>query len=72
MLWDVTLSMNSFKKKLDKLLELIPDNPRVPFLDPAPLGSHGRPSNSIRDWIPHLNLKSWTPIADVIESEIAE
>ena len=43
-------SLASFKVKLDKYLELLPDQPEVGGLKPEAVTIMGKPSNSIVDW----------------------
>ena len=56
---DTTMSLESFKSRLDTLLALIPDQPMTETLTPDPTNRTGRRSNSIRDWIPFLGLMDW-------------
>ena len=54
---DISSSMDIWKMYLDKLLELIPDQPRTQSLIPTicdPITA--KCSNSLLHWIPHLNL----------------
>ena len=68
---DITVSKEVMKRKLDLFLSEIPDKPRVPHLEPAPMGSHGQQSNLVRDWIDHFNLKNWTSTVATDASDAA-
>ena len=55
----------TFKTKLDTFLSSIPDNPVIPGLIPAPICRITcRNSNSIIDWVRHLNLSDRRPNID--------
>jgi hypothetical protein len=47
---DMDSSFDSFKWRLDKWLENVPDHPRVEDAVPEACDKHGRPSNSLFDW----------------------
>ena len=49
-------SKEAFKQKLDKYLELIPDQPEVNKRKPGRCTMTGEPSNSIPDWTRILDL----------------
>ena len=51
------ITLDTFKSRLDRFLEQIPDNPPIPGLIPEPIRScTGKHSNSIQDWIVFLKL----------------
>ena len=58
-------SLDSFKTKLDKFLQLIPDEPRGDsYMIPgayqyAPLNTMPKTSNSIKDWVRCLRLQDY-------------
>ena len=55
-------SIDGFKNLLDKFLEQIPDQPHGPGLYPEPVNRITcSNSNSIVDWIRHLNLEERRP-----------
>ena len=56
---DISVSKETFKRRLDVFLQSIPVQPRLSFLEPSPMGSHGRHSNSLRDWVKYLGLNNW-------------
>jgi hypothetical protein len=58
---DTGVSLNIFKSRLDGLLSLLPDQPRSQNHSPEPTADNGLRSNSVRDWLRHLDLLSWTP-----------
>jgi hypothetical protein len=49
-----SISIEEFKKNLDKLLTQIPDEPKVPGLTPSCLTPEARLTNSLVHWIPFL------------------
>ena len=62
---DITL--DTFKSRLDTFLQTIPDHPRVPGLNPAPVCKHtNRQSNDIADWIDFLHIQDRRPDADIV------
>jgi len=66
-----TQNLEGFKKKLDKFLELIPDQPAIPGLVPEPVNCiNCRNSNSLYDWITHLKLSDRRP--DILEDPNTE
>ena len=58
---DTSVSKETFKVRLDSVLMQIPDQPRHKYHYPSPTNTLGRPSNSVRDWIPLLGLDKWVP-----------
>ena len=56
---DQISTMDTWKKHLNKLLELIPDQPRTQSLTPTICDLiTTKSSNSLLNWIPYLNLSS--------------
>jgi hypothetical protein len=58
---DTGVSLNVLKSRLDGLLSLLPDHPRSQDHSPEPTAANGFRSNSVRDWLSHLDLLSWAP-----------
>ena len=48
---NITGDLNDFKQELDRLLEVIPDQPVLPGYVPRAKDMKGKPSNSIIDWL---------------------
>ena len=64
-LTDITL--DTFKSRLDTFIQLVPDNPSVPGLYPAPVCKNtNRQSNDLADWIDFLHLDNRRPDADLV------
>ena len=55
-------TLDNFKNILDKFLENIPDQPNgYRGMIPTIVDNDCKPTNKLKDWIAHLNLKDWTP-----------
>ena len=57
---EIRTYLERFKKYLDIFLDDIPDQPAGANYTPEPMDQRCKHSNSIRDWIPHLGLSSWS------------
>jgi hypothetical protein len=58
---DTGVSLITFKSRLDGLLSLLPDHPRTQNQSPEPTAANGFRSNSVRDWLSHLDMLNWAP-----------
>jgi hypothetical protein len=59
---DTKVSLTVFKSRLDGLMSLLPDHPRTQDHSPEPTADNGLRSNSVRDWLRHLDLLNWAPV----------
>ena len=61
---NITGELNDFKQELDRLLEVIPDQPVLPGYVPRARDMKGNPSNSIIDWLRIIDTSQLYPAID--------
>ena len=61
---NITGDLLDFKYELDRLLELLPDQPVLPGYVPRAKDMNGKPSNSIIDWLKIIDTSQHFPTTE--------
>jgi len=62
-------SFDTWKLKLDKFLDSVPDNPITSRISSGLCDPHtGKPTNSLLKWIPHLNISGRRTVTETIDN----
>ena len=61
---NITGDLLEFKYELDRLLEMIPDQPALPGYVPGAKDKNGKSSNSIIDWLKVIDTSQHFPIPE--------